>query len=213
MSLELDWNFYFITDSNLTRKGVVEDVRAAIAGGAKVIQYREKTLPEDKKLAEAKELSAICRDAGVHLLINDDVQLALASGADGVHLGQDDMSLEDARQLFPEGIIGVSCNEMADVHDAERKGASYIAVSPVFFTTTKEDISRPLGLDGIREFSEVTGLHVVAIGGIKLDNVRDVILAGADSVCAISATVVSDDVEKSVRSFEEIISKAKTARR
>ncbi|MCK4758036.1 MAG: thiamine phosphate synthase [Thermoplasmata archaeon] len=209
---EINWNFYFITDSSLTKQDCLKDVEDAIKGGARVIQYREDRRSATDMMAETRILANLCKKAGVHLLVNNHVDIALAVDADGVHLGQSDMPLEDARQTFPDGIIGISCHTLDDVSEAERKGADYIAVSPVFFTTTKTDISKPLGLDGVSRFRKVTDLPLVAIGGINLDNVRDVVLAGADSVCAISATVATDDVEASVREFEEVIYKAKLER-
>ena len=206
---EINWNFYFITDSSLTKQDCLRDVEDAIRGGARVIQYREERRSTMDMMAETRILASMCRKAGVHLLINNHVDIALAVDADGVHLGQDDMPLEDARRMLPDGIIGVSCNTLDDIVKAEEKGADYIAVSPVFFTTTKKDISQPLGLEGIAEFRKATKLPVIAIGGIDLENVESVVKAGADSVCAISATVGTDDVVASVGEFENIIKAAK----
>ncbi len=206
---EIDWNFYFITDSNLTKQDCLKDVDDAIRGGARVIQYREKNRSKTEMLAEARILVNTCKKAGVHLLINNSVEIALDVDAHGVHLGQLDMPLEEARRIFPNGIIGISCSSLADVSEAEAKGADYIAVSPVFFTTTKADIGQPLGLAGITEFRKATDLPVIAIGGIDLENLESVVKAGADSVCAISATVATENVAASVRDFEVIIKKAK----
>ncbi len=209
---KINWNFYFITDSNLTGQDCLKDAEDAIRGGARVIQYREERRSTMDMMAEARLLAAMCSKAGVHLLINNHVDIALAVDADGVHLGQVDMPLEEARKILPDGIIGISCNTLADVQEAEKKGADYIAVSPVFFTTTKKDISSPLGLEGIAEFRKATTLPVIAIGGINQENVESVVRAGADSVCAISATVSTGDVVASVREFEDIIIRAKTDR-
>jgi len=206
---EINWNFYFITDSSLTKQGCLKDVEDAIKGGARVIQYREERRSTMDMMAETRLLASMCRKAGVHFLINNRVDIALAVDADGVHLGQSDMPLEEARRTLPDGIIGVSCNTLDDIVGAEEKGADYIAVSPVFFTTTKKDISSPLGLEGIAEFRKATKLPVIAIGGISLDNIESVVKAGADSVCAISATVGTDDVGASVREFEKLIGLAK----
>lgn len=196
-----DWTFYFITDSRLTRQGIIADAGAAISAGVKVIQYREKLFPPEVKLREANLLAACCEEAGIDLVINDDIELARTVGARGVHLGSKDMPLSEARHIF-DGIIGVSINRPADVKSAEELGADYIAVSPVFHTTTKADISEPLGIEGIGQFRKLTNLHLTAIGGINLENAKDVINAGADSICAIKASVDVDDVEKRVREFE-----------
>jgi len=209
MRREIHWAFYFITDSNLTRQGALKDSEDAIRGGAKVIQYREKSKPFDEMLEEAGALLALCEASGVDLIINDSPELARAVGASGVHIGQGDGSLLEARKRIPDGIIGVSCGTVADVKNAELGGADYIAASPVFFTGTKKDLGRPVGLDGIARFRQVTGLPIVAIGGINLANVRDVVLAGADSVCAISATVGTSDIAARIREFEAMIISAR----
>jgi thiamine-phosphate pyrophosphorylase len=200
--------FYFITDSGLTKQGALKDVEDAIHGGASVIQYREKDKQVHDMMAEASEILKLCQDSGVMFIINDSLELAIAVGADGLHLGPCDMSLHEARARFPDGIIGISCGCLADVKKADEGGADYIAASPVFFTSTKKDIGRPLGLEGIAAFRMATDLPIVAIGGINLQNVRDVVMAGADSVCAISATVGTADVEASVLMFVDSIGEA-----
>ncbi|MBA3044651.1 MAG: thiamine phosphate synthase [Candidatus Thermoplasmatota archaeon] len=200
--------FYFITDSGLTKQGAVKDVQDAIRGGASVVQYREKNKSYREMLAEAKELLELCRNSDVFFIINDSVELALDIGADGIHLGPNDMAPAEARKVFPHGILGVSCGSVEKVTIAEKAGADYVAASPVFFTATKSDIGQPLGLEGIAAFRRTTGLPIVAIGGINLDNVHDVVLAGADMVCAISATVGTVDVENSVRKFVDAVSSA-----
>jgi thiamine-phosphate pyrophosphorylase len=208
MSSKID-GFYFITDSGLTEQGVSKDVEDAIQGGASVVQYREKSKTFHDMVAEAQELRKLCRDSEILFIINDNIELALAAQADGLHLGPHDMPLRDARLRFPDGIIGISCGNLADVKKAEEEGADYIAASPIFFTSTKNDIGHPLGLEGIAAFRKATDLPIAAIGGINLQNVRDVVLAGADSVCAISATVGTPDVEASVRLFVDEIAAAR----
>ena len=199
--------FYFITDSGLTKQGALKDSADAIAGGASIIQYREKAKSFDEMAAEAEEIRTLCHDSGTAFIINDKLDLALATRADGLHLGPKDMPLTKARKEFP-GVIGISCGSVEEVRRAETGGADYIAASPVFHTATKSDIGRPLGLEGVAEFRRATRLPIVAIGGINLRNVREVVLAGADSVCAISATVGTPDVRASVRMFVEEMSSA-----
>ena len=212
MRREIDWDFYFITDSSLTRQDYLKDSEDAIRGGAKVVQYREKGRQVGELEAEARRLLAICREAEVDFVVNDSPELAAAIGADGVHIGPKDVPLSRARMVFPNGIIGVSCGSVEEVKRAEAGGADYIAASPVFFTSTKRDIGKPLGLEGITAFRIATELPIVAIGGITLANVREVVTAGADSACAISATVGTPDVAWSVREFEARIKKAKEER-
>ncbi|MDO9538248.1 MAG: thiamine phosphate synthase [Thermoplasmata archaeon] len=199
--------FYFITDSSLTKHGALKDAEDAIRGGAKVVQYREKNKPFGDMVEEARALLALCRKSGVLFIVNDSLELALEVSADGLHIGPHDMSLHDARKAF-DGIIGISCGSLADVKEAEKNGADYVAASPMFFTCTKKDIGQPLGLEGIALFRKSTELPIVAIGGITRKNVREVMLAGADSVCAISATVGTNDVQASVKWFVEAIAAA-----
>ena len=203
-----DWLFYFITDSTLTKQGIIADVEAAIHGGAKVIQYREKTLSYESKIEEASLLAAICKSNKVDFIVNDDIQLARIVDAGGVHLGPHDTTLKEARQNF-SGIIGVSCNTPEEILAAENGGADYVAVGPIFHTDTKPDIRTILGPSGLQELRRHTRLPIIAIGGIKLENVREVILAGADCACAISATVDVPDVEASVAEFQRIIMESK----
>ncbi len=205
MSRLENWAFYFITDTDLTKQGILRDAEDAIKGGAKVIQYREKTKPADEILEEAKALATICKNHDVDLIINDSPELAKTTGANGVHLGQSDMTIAEARQILPNGIIGKSCNSIENVIQATNDGADYVTVGPVFQTSTKPDIAELVGIEGVKLFRENTSLPLVAIGGIKLENVGEIVLAGADMVVAISATVGLADVEASVREFEDII--------
>ena len=200
-----DWAFYFITDENLTRRGIVKDVEGAIAGGAKVIQYRNKTGETLDLYREAKELRRLTVEAGVDLIINDRLDIALAVGADGVHVGQSDMPLREARRLMPDGIIGVSIGSIQELEDALEGGATYVAVSPVWATPTKEDAGPGLGPEFISEVRSRTDVHVTTIGGIKRENLDEVLANGGDSVCAISATVGTDDVVGAVAWFEDAV--------
>jgi thiamine-phosphate pyrophosphorylase len=196
------WGFYFITDSKLTNQSVAGDVKDALRGGAKVVQYREKGKSRSEMEDEAREILMLCRRVGAELIVNDDPKLALAVGADGVHIGQGDAPLNETRKALPGRIVGVSCSTADEATSAEMGGADYIAASPVFSTSTKKDIGRPIGLDGLRALRVATNLPIVAIGGIKISNVREVVLAGADSICAISATVGRPDIASAVEEFE-----------
>jgi thiamine-phosphate pyrophosphorylase len=212
MRRRIDWAFYFITDSTLTKQGAMRDSEDAIRAGVKVVQYREKNKPYKEMVSEAMELVRLCERSGVDLIVNDDPELAREVGASGVHIGPSDASLASAKKLLPNGIVGVSCSTLEEVRLAEDGGADYVAASPVFFTSTKKDIGKLVGPDGIRRFRKATELPIVAIGGINLSNVREVVLAGADSVCAISATVGTPDVVESVLQFEELVKAARKQR-
>lgn len=189
-----DYSLYLVTDRGLARGRASADIaRAAVAGGVTCVQLREKNGATREFIGEARALLAVLRPIGVPLIINDRVDVALAAGADGVHLGQQDMPIAQARRLAPPGwIIGVSAESVADAVRAEREGADYVGVSPVFATPTKTDHAAPLGLDGLRAIRAAVRIPLVAIGGIHAGNARDVIRAGADGLAVVSAIVAAD---------------------
>ena len=153
--------------------------REACRGGARVVQYREKDAPAARRLETARRIRELCRDSGTLFIVNDQLDIALLSEADGVHLGQDDVAIADARALLGPGmIIGISCSTPAEASEAERRGADYLGVGAVIATPTKEGY--PLvGLDGLRRIAAAAVVPVVAIGGVNLDNVADMKAAGA----------------------------------
>ena len=141
-------------------------------------------------IAEARLLKELLLGTGIPLIINDRLDVALAVGAEGLHLGQQDMSIADARRLAgPDMVIGISAESLDDARRAEAEGADYIGISPVFATTTKNDAATPLGLEGIRRIRRAVNLPLVGIGGITLVNAAEVLLAGADGVAVVSAIV------------------------
>jgi len=194
--------FYFITDSGLTSGGVPGDVKAALAGGATLVQYREKGRAFDERLAEARKLAGLCRAAGVPLIVNDDIALARETEAGGIHLGQSDAPPGEARDaLGSRAIIGVSVSTPDEAREAERAGADYVAASPVFATTTKLDTGPGVGLEGLRSIRAATPLPLAAIGGLTLELLPDVVAAGADLICAISASLAGGNVTANVRAL------------
>lgn len=196
--------FYFITDSKLSRKNNLEDVKEAIKGGAKVVQYRDKEKNLIDFIREAFELKKICDKKKVLFLVNDSVGIALLTGANGVHLGQDDMPPKKAREILgKEKVIGVTAHTLEEAVAAEKQGADYLGLSPIFTTTTKLDAGPAAGLELIKKVKEKVRIPCVAIGGINEDNVDSVIKAGADAVSAISATVSKEDVAKAVKFFSK----------
>ena len=190
-----DYSLYLVTDRALARGRPTGDiVRAAVAGGVTCVQLREKDCGTREFLDEARKLLAILRPLGVPLIINDRVDVALAAGADGVHIGQQDLPLADVRRLAPAGwIVGVSAESVEDAIRAEQGGADYIGASPVFATPTKTDHAPPLGLDGLRSIRAAVKLPLVAIGGLHARNARDVVRAGADGLAVVSAIVAAAD--------------------
>jgi len=195
--------YYFITDSRLSRAGNINDVQQAVACGVGVVQYRNKNAQTREMFEEAVVLREICRD--VLFLINDRIDIALAIGADGVHLGQSDMPIGAARKILgPEKIIGLTVHNLAEALEAQRLGADYLGVSPIFKTSTKADAGRPAGIALIEEIRSHVSLPLVAIGGINHSNAIDVINAGADALCAISCVVARENVSKEIKKFQDL---------
>ncbi len=195
--------YYFITDSTLSQAGNSSDVRKALAAGVSVVQYRDKKNDTRTMVEEALKLRKICR--GVTLLINDRIDVALAAGADGVHIGQGDAQYKIARRLLGEkSIIGLTAHNVKEAKVAEALGADYIGVSPVFATSTKRDAGTPIGVEMVRSIRKHISIPIVAIGGIKLSNAKEVIGAGADAVCAISEVMTKPDVGKGILKFQQL---------
>jgi thiamine-phosphate pyrophosphorylase len=195
--------FYFITDAGLSRAGNLSDVQQAVAAGVMVVQYREKQAATGVMVEEARRLRQLCR--GVTFLVNDRVDVALAAAADGVHLGQDDLPYAAARRLLgKKRIIGLTVGSLAEALEAQSLGADYLGVSPIFATLTKHDAGPPAGLALLNEIRKRVTLPLVAIGGITAANAPEVIRAGADLVCAISAVVTTPDVQAEIEKFQAL---------
>ena len=195
---------YPLTDVQLSGLSHAEQVRLLSAGGASVIQLREKRLPPVDFYEQAKAAMEVAKQRGVQLIVNDRVDVALAIGAHGVHLGQDDMPPEAARRLLgPDAIIGYSTHNLEQALAALKQPIDYIAIGPIFETSTKSDTFPVLGLEGLRAVRAVMrDLPLVAIGGITQANARDVIDAGADSVAVISALLCDpSDIPAATQKF------------
>lgn len=186
---------YLVTDARLSLGRPLDEVAAAaVRGGATCVQLREKALPTRDFVTQARALKAVLNAQGVPLVINDRVDVALACGADGVHLGQSDMTVEDARRLLPPQVfIGWSVETPADVARAAHLPVDYLGVSPVFATPTKTDTHTPWGLDGLRQVRTATPLPLVAIGGIHAGNASEVLRHGADGLAVVSAICSAPD--------------------
>jgi thiamine-phosphate pyrophosphorylase len=200
-----------ITGRSLSRgKSHLEVARAAIDGGADVIQLRDKDASTKELVEVGLALRNLTGERGVTFIVNDRVDVALTVEADGVHVGQDDMPVAFARKLMGTGkIIGVSVSTVEEALQAEADGADYVAASPVFSTPTKLDAPPPTGLEGLRAIVETIHIPVVAIGGIDEDNVAEVIKAGADGVAVISAVVAAPNVTIAARRLRERIEAAR----
>jgi thiamine-phosphate pyrophosphorylase len=207
----MNFELYVITDEAIAGgRSHVEIAQQALRGGADVIQLRDKGRSCAELACVGREIAAIIRKAGAVFIVNDRLDVAIACGADGVHLGQDDMRLSTARQLAPPGfIIGISVGTVAEAIDAEREGADYIALSPTFSTISKEDAGCGHGLERLREIRRAVSLPLVAIGGINRHNARDVIAAGADGIAVISAVVASPDITSAARELKDLVQESK----
>ena len=195
--------YYFITEAALSRAGNISDVAAAVAAGVRVVQYRQKQGRTFDLVAEARQLRQLCRQ--IRFLVNDRVDLVLEVGADGVHLGQEDLPYPEARKILgPEKIIGVTVHTVAEALAAQAAGADYLGVSPIFSTATKGDAGAPTGVALLAEIRRRVNLPLVAIGGITLANAAAVIEAGADAVCAIAAVVTRPEVKAEIDKFQQL---------
>lgn len=201
-------DFYFITDSALSKKGILSDAREAIKAGCAIIQYREKNKSKNEFIKEALQIKKICDKNGAIFIVNDDAEAALAIGADGVHLGQGDMGYHAARKLLGSKIIGLTVHNVREAIEAERIGADYIGLSPIFATSTKKDAGRPCGTKMIAKIRKSVSIPIVAIGGITKQNVAEAIKSGADSAAAISS-VLAGDVIAEVADFIRVIKENK----
>ncbi len=198
---------YVIIDTQALVKGRshIDVASQAIRGGAKTIQLRDKLQSKRELLPIAQQLRNLCAEHGVLFIINDYLDLSLATDADGLHLGQSDLSIRVARQLLPiDKILGCSTTTVNQAIAAESEGADYIAVGSIYPTTSKETVE-VVGSDRLRQIRQAVTLPLIAIGGIAKDNVAEVMAAGADSVAVISAVVQAEDVEEAARKISETL--------
>lgn len=199
-----DMLVYAVTDRAwLKGEGLKDQVEKALRGGATFVQLREKNLDRSLFLEEAAAIKEVCASFHVPFVINDDVEIALASGADGVHVGQKDMDVREARRrLGPGRIIGVSCKTVEQARAAEAGGADYLGVGAMYPTDTKSDTSQ-VTVETLRAICEAVEIPVVAIGGIRTDRIEPLRGTGADGVAVVSAIFGQPDIEAAARSLKE----------
>jgi thiamine-phosphate pyrophosphorylase len=191
---------YLIVDSEWTRgRSEIEVARSALEGGVSVVQLRDKKRGKRDMLMIACQIRELCSERGVPFIMNDHLDIALASDAPGLHLGQRDLPLDVARRLLPgDRLLGCSTATVNEALEAQKQGADYIAVGSIYSSPSKED-TRPAGLETLRQVKAQVSLPIVAIGGINEHNVADVIAAGADAVAVIGAVAGADDVRDAAR--------------
>ena len=207
----IDYSLYLVTDMGLARgRSTVEVVKAAVSGGVTCIQLREKDCSTLEFIEQARAIKNFLEEREVPLIINDRLDVALAVGADGVHLGQSDMPLEMARKIAgPSMLIGISAESVQDAVEAENGGADYLGVSPIYATPTKTDTAPPLGIQGLREIKNRVKIPLVGIGGLNNSNAAEVIRNGADGVAVVSAIVAAEDPETAAMNLKQIINEAR----
>ena len=198
---------YMVTDRSLCRNRALEDVvLQSVQGGVAYIQLREKDITTRIFVEEARAIKKILEPYRIPLIINDRIDVALACGAEGVHIGQEDMPYAIARKLMgPKAIIGLSVEDWKDVEESQKLDVDYIGVSPIFPTPTKTDTKAAWGLDGLAKIKAFSRHPLVAIGGINESNARDVIAAGADCIAVVSAICAAPDPAVAVRTLKSIV--------
>lgn len=205
MKAQPDYSIYLVTDDGcLQGRALLDCVREALEGGVTLVQYRAKTASSAEMYAEALQLKALCDSFNVPLIINDRLDIAMAVGAAGVHLGQDDLPCAAARKLLGEDyIIGVSAHNPAEAKAALQSGADYLGCGAVFGTATKADVQK-LGTDGLAAICKAKGLPVVGIGGVTADNYREVRAAGADGAAIVSGILAQPDIRATVKAIAKV---------
>ena len=198
---------YLVTDRPLSLGRPIEEiVIEAVAGGVTMVQLREKEAPTGEFVALAKSLKALLVPLGVPLIINDRVDVALAADADGVHIGQSDMSYEDARRLLGgDKIIGLSVENFDDLAVANTLDVDYVGISPVYGTPTKSDTAEPFGLEGLRKAVAMSVHPTVAIGGMNAQTIGKVMAAGTDGVAVVSAICSAPSPRKAAQELLKVI--------
>lgn len=205
MKAQPDYSIYLVTDDGcLQGRALIDCMREALEGGVTLVQYRAKTASSAEMYAEALQLKALCDSFNVPLIINDRLDIAMAVGAAGVHLGQDDLPCAAARRILGEDyIIGVSAHNPAEAKAALQSGADYLGCGAVFGTATKADVKK-LGTDGLAAICKAKGLPVVGIGGVTADNYREVRAAGADGAAIVSGILAQPDISATVRAIAKV---------
>lgn len=205
MKAQPDYSIYLVTDDGcLQGRALIDCVREALEGGVTLVQYRAKTASSAEMYAEALQMKALCDSFNVPLIINDRLDIAMAVGAAGVHLGQDDLPCAAARRILGEDyLIGVSAHNPAEAKAALQSGADYLGCGAVFGTATKADVKK-LGTEGLEAICKAKGLPVVGIGGVTADNYREVRAAGAEGAAIVSGILAQPDIRATVEAIARV---------
>ena len=205
---------YLVTDPLLSQgRSELEVVRAAAAGGIRLVQYRDKRADARTYLEKARALSVICRELDVWLLLNDRVDIAACVDCDGVHLGQNDLPTAEALQVLGPGkVVGRSTHTVDQARRACAEGAGYINIGPVFPTATKDTPVVPVGLEMVRAVTAVSTVPVTTMGGINMENAAQVVSAGADRVAVVTAITRAPDISRAARDLVDLVDRARRER-
>ncbi|MGL5703135.1 MAG: thiamine phosphate synthase [Cetobacterium sp.] len=206
---KLPTGIYAITDSECGKdKEFLTYCEELLQGGAKIIQYREKSRDIKKLFKEAKELKILTQKYNAIFIVNDHLDIALLVDADGIHIGQDDLPISEVRKVLGKNkIIGISTHNLNEAEEAVKNGADYIGVGPIFHTDTKKDAGNPLTLNFLEEVEKNINLPYTVIGGIKESNLDEVLSRGAKSVCLISELICNENTLQITKRIDEKIKK------
>ncbi|MGL4788823.1 MAG: thiamine phosphate synthase [Cetobacterium sp.] len=206
---KLPTGIYAITDSECGKdKEFLTYCEELLQGGAKIIQYREKSRDMKKLFKEAKELKILTQKYNAIFIVNDHLDIALLVDADGIHIGQDDLPISEVRKVLGKNkIIGISTHNLNEAEEAVKNGADYIGVGPIFHTDTKKDAGNPLTLNFLEEVEKNINLPYTVIGGIKENNLDEVLSRGAKSVCLISELICNENTLQITKRIDEKIKK------
>lgn len=207
----VDYSLYLVTDRGILKgRDILEAIEESILGGVTIIQLREKTASKDEFLKLAKEVKGITDKYSIPLIINDNVEIAKAIDADGVHLGQSDEELTRAREILGDRkIIGISVGNVEEAKLAEKNGADYLGIGAVFYTDSKKDINEPMGIAGLKRIVKSVNIPNVAIGGIHLSNVKEVMETGTDGIAVISEILSKENIREATVNLKKRLKKSK----
>ncbi len=199
-------SIYCITDQeHSSGRSNIKVVEEMLEAGIKIIQYREKNKEKLEKLRECKIISEMVKREDGIFIVNDDIDIAILSKADGIHIGQDDLPIEDARSLVGDKmIIGVSTHNINQARKAKKNGADYIGVGPIFKTFTKKNVCDPVGIKYMKEVIDTIDILFVAIGGIKENNIKKIREAGAECICLVTEITEADDIKGKIKKLKNI---------
>lgn len=204
--MPVDYSLYLVTDRGiLNGRDLFLAVEEAIIGGVTLVQLREKDISAIEFIDTAKKILQITRKYNIPLIINDSLDVAIATGADGLHIGQDDLPLIDMRKLLgKDKILGYSATTVKEAIYGEKNGADYIGAGPIYQTNSKLDAAPPIGTERLREMKRAVSIPVVGIGGIGVSNVGEIKATGADGVSLISAIFGSEDIEVAAKTIKDL---------